>query len=237
MRRPEFLTFTGIDRNTDLSMVQWLSRHYPVEWAIMVNGKRQGIDPRFPENDVQERFLSCPMIRHAVHFCGDRALEIVSSGGDHAEVAGPLGGLTRIQVNLPGYPDASPAAAALSARFRVRCVVQNRGRTFPDNTSVDWIYDRSGVGGVPLTGWIPHPGDGRLVGFGGGIRPETIGTVIADLDCQGPFWLDIGGGIRTGDWLDLAKCLAVCEAVFGTTRMRHHGIRRRPNGVPEEDRF
>jgi hypothetical protein len=29
------------------------------------------------------------------------------------------------------------------------------------------------------------------------------------------YWIDMESGVRTGGWLDVAKCEAVCRAVYG----------------------
>jgi phosphoribosylanthranilate isomerase len=81
--------------------------------------------------------------------------------------------------------------------------------TFPDDDTVDWLFDRSG--GL----WPPHPGGDRLVGYAGGIGPDNVADVLEQIGATGPYWIDMESGVRTDDRFDLGKCRRVCEAVYG----------------------
>ncbi|MGY4224421.1 phosphoribosylanthranilate isomerase [Bradyrhizobium sp. USDA 4503] len=97
----------------------------------------------------------------------------------------------------------------------MRAIAQTRADSFPTDTSVDWLFDRSGGAGVAPTAWPMHPGGDRLVGYAGGISPDNIGGVMSVLEqMPGRYWIDIESGVRTDDRFDIEKCRAVCEAVF-----------------------
>jgi phosphoribosylanthranilate isomerase len=52
------------------------------------------------------------------------------------------------------------------------------------------------------------------VGYAGGINPDNAAEVVSRIQAD-RYWIDMETGVRTGDWLDLDKCEAVCRAVYG----------------------
>jgi phosphoribosylanthranilate isomerase len=95
----------------------------------------------------------------------------------------------------------------------MRCIAQCRA-AFPDDTSVDWLFDASSGRGIAPAAWPAHPG--RRVGYAGGIKPDNVLDVIrAGVGAAGPYWIDMESGVRTDDRFDLTKCRQVCEAVYG----------------------
>ncbi|UFX42147.1 phosphoribosylanthranilate isomerase [Bradyrhizobium sp. 41S5] len=212
--KPEFITFTGIDNWTELHDIHVLALKYPVEFGILCSPTRQGTDPRYPDGDALSRFM-WSKLRMSAHLCGDYSRRIMAGESIVETIQVDLGYFARIQVN-----HADPAPAKI-IQFRsgwgnMRAIAQTRGDTFPTDTSVDWLFDRSGGTGAAPTAWPMHPGGDRLVGYAGGISPDNITGVMTVLEqMPGRYWIDMESGVRTDDRFDIAKCRAVCEAVFG----------------------
>lgn len=205
--KPHFLTFTGIDADTDLDRVHDLSRRYPLEWGVLFSPDRQGKESRYPTMDVIDQFREVPVVKSA-HLCGGYSKMIMAN----APIPLDLLRFTRVQVNSR-KPD--PARIARFAAGRLLTgIMQTRELEFPEDEGVAILFDRSGGFGRPPEAWPKHPGN-RLVGYAGGISPDNINKVLADVDSSGPYWLDMESGIRTNDKLDLDKCEAVARAVYG----------------------
>lgn len=199
------VTITGIDARTDLARVQDLSNEYDVEWAVLFSPERQGHQNRFPALEDIEDFLHLVDSRKAAHLCGQHA-RVVMSGCDPGV---DLRGFQRVQVN---HRDPDPDRVAAYAKGHgMQGIMQVRDLEFPCVRNVQMLFDRSGGAGRQPAGWPLHPG--WLVGYAGGISPETIETTLARIDSSGPCWLDMENGVRTDDWLDLDKVEAVLEAV------------------------
>ncbi len=209
--RPKFITFTGLDDATDQKRVVALSRRYPIEWGILL-GRESGI-PRFPSAGTIDA-LRCLPIRRALHLCGPRAKEAREG---LASVKLACEGFSRIQVNGPDC-DLDEMEAVAKALDRV-VIVQWRGEEFPAHRmSLRYLFDRSAGQGKPPTLWprLPRNIVGTpLCGYAGGIGPGNVRLVVDLIDADGPYWLDVESGVRTGDVFDLDKCEAVCRALWG----------------------
>lgn len=214
MRKPDFITFTGLDARTDLQRAADLAQRYPVEWAVLFSPKRQGLEPRYPDGETQARILWNRVMASsrgvAAHLCGEHSRRVMLR--QKLDVPVDLGHFRRVQVNHQ-HPDATDITC-LQRGWGCTCIAQTRG-AFPDDDRISWLFDRSGGTGTPPEFWPRHPGGGRLVGFAGGIGPDNVLEVLARIDSDGPYWIDMETGIRTDDWLDLDKCEAVCRAVYG----------------------
>lgn len=211
MAKPEFITFTGADNWTCIDGMRALSNKYPIEWGILFSPKRQGIDPRYPGAEAQQRFLWTGGIKLSAHLCGDYSKAIME-GGDLADAPVELGAFNRIQVN-----HVTPVPAEIR-RFQKECgrpcIAQTRG-AFPDDSFINWLFDASGGRGVTPAAWPAHPG--RLVGYAGGISPDNVLDVIrSGIGAAGPYWIDMESGVRTGNRFDIQKCRQVCQAVYGS---------------------
>lgn len=205
--KPHFLTFTGVDADTDFDRVLDLSRRFPLEWGVLFSPDRQGEEPRYPAMDVIERFREVPVVKSA-HLCGGYSKMVMAN----ALLPLDLSGFTRVQVNSR-KPD--PALIARFAAGRMLTgIMQTRDLEFPEDEGTAILFDRSGGFGRPPEAWPRHPGD-RLVGYAGGISPDNIDDVLTAVDSSGPHWLDMESGIRTDDRLDLDKCEAVAKVVYG----------------------
>jgi len=220
VRRPEFLTFTGVDERTDLAKLRALSRRWPgrVEFAILLSLSRMGREPRYPDRATVQRFVfNLPRgeCRRAAHLCGTWAAEaLLGERLDDLPIV-TLAHLDRVQINHQDDPLAAAGAERFGARNGVRAVLQSRDkRAFPESTAVDWLYDCSGGHGIWSVAWPVHAGP-ALNGFAGGLELGNIGRAIELIDARGPYWLDMESGVRTDDWFDLEKVEAICSKVFG----------------------
>jgi hypothetical protein len=208
-RLPEFITFTGADDETDVDGMVALAARYPVEWGILHSLSRYGV-PRYPRHP--ERFEGRGL-RLAAHLCGGFSRDIME-GEVYGRVPGNIfAGFQRVQVNHREPNEFS--IADFSRHVRLPCIAQTR-TGFPDGSLIGWLFDASGGHGIAPASWPRHPGGGRLVGYAGGIAPENMRETIAAIAATGPYWLDMESGVRSGDRFDLAKCRAVCEAVYPT---------------------
>lgn len=211
MRPPDFITFTGVDQWTDPQDMKDLSWDYPVEWGILFSQKRQGMDPRYPDPATQW-VIAQSGLRLSAHICGASSRAIM--GEDSAFVMIPNHkAYKRFQIN---HREPDPERIARFAeKVRVRCIAQTRDTTFPEDNRIDWLFDRSGGRGEAPDTWPPHPGNGRRVGYAGGIGPDNVVGVLAEIVPKGPYWIDMESGVRTDDRLDIEKCREVCRRVFG----------------------
>jgi hypothetical protein len=224
MPTPEFLTFTGIDERTDLDMVRALSADYPIEWGILFSASRQGNEPRYPSDNLL--YQICGQLfdcRLSAHLCGNYTKLIMDEAADFPEIqiekpyfCDPILELfERSQINHR-EPNIDLIRQKFGAHFpSVQPITQHRELTFPPYQGVQLLYDRSGGRGQLPDAWPEHPNDGQLIGFAGGLNADNIKEQNEKINSAGPYWLDMEGGIRTDDWLDLAKCQAVCEAIYG----------------------
>lgn len=215
MPTPLFIAFTGIDDAGLLPGLRALSARYPVEWGVLIDPARAGM-PLFPDAVTCDAFLAAGL-RLAAHVCGPLAQAIVSD---------PLGarfdpaGFRRVQVNH-GFSGSTTAQAAAAGRYArrhgVRAVLQCGG-AFPADGQVDWLYDISFGTGRSGGPWPPLPvAAATFCGYSGGIHPGNVVDLLAGLDLPagGDFWIDMESGVRSGGRFDLARCEAVCRAVYG----------------------
>jgi hypothetical protein len=227
MAIPKFLTFTGADDNTDIAGMLELSSQYPIEWGILFSPKRHGT-PRYPSVAKVHEFAEANCIgrnfklRMSAHFCGAYARTILEGKFSLVEKLFEDVLLTfhRAQINTAG-PVGVEAASALPAWARSwakRPILQSRdAQCFPLWTEIDWLYDCSGGNAIATNEWPEEPTE-RLVGYAGGIGPDSISRVMAGIYGRAiNYWLCMESGVRTDDRFDLEKCRAVCEAVYGKT--------------------
>lgn len=214
--KPDLITFTGVDRSTDVAEMVRLSAVYPIEWGVLFSPNRQGAPshPRYPDRFTRA-MVKRPDLRLAAHLCGGHSLDVMRGRRPRVD----LGGFTRVQVNA-GTPTTA-AIAAFSQQVGLSCIAQCRGTGFPDDETISWLYDASGGRGIRPASWPGHPGENRFVGYAGGIGPDNVLAVLDEIaaarsvDGLGPYWIDMESGVRTDDRFDLAKCRRVCELVYG----------------------
>ena len=212
--QPTFIAFTGVDAIDLLPGMQQLSRHYPIEWGILIDDAKD--DLLFADPDVRARLLEAPGLHYAAHVCGEQAGLIAN---DPAKASIDLSGFQRLQVNH-GFSGSAPAQVENCVRFGRSQTIRTMLQTldiFPGDARLDWLYDTSfGTGKAPDI-WPEIPANGPFCGFSGGIRAENVAAVIQAIAAPdgAQFWIDMESGVRTNGRFDLERCEAVCRAVFG----------------------
>lgn len=216
MQPPVFIAFTGVDRADLLPGLRRLSERYPIEWGVLVDPTQED-KSLFPDAGTRDALMAANDLRWAAHVCGAAARAIVSD-----PLTAPLApaGVQRVQVNhsFQGSDAAQVAAARdYGRRLGVRTVLQCQG-DFPAEAGVDWLFDVSFGTGVRPDRWpAPPTADGPFGGYSGGIGPDMVGAILARIAApEGAlYWIDMESGVRTDGAFDLAKCEAVCRAVYG----------------------
>jgi hypothetical protein len=214
---PVQLTFTGLDEQTPLAALRELSNRYPIEWGILLHPARQG-SGRFPPLDVVRAALDLGL-KCSAHLCGGHARDIVHQAELPVDIVALLGRFQRLQINTAERGVDPDRIAKFAARFGARAILQCRGtERFPLCQSVEWLFDASGGKGR-LASRLPVPsGVARIVGYSGGLGPDTVASALESITRQHPakvaFWIDMETGVRTEDWFDVELCKQVCEIVF-----------------------
>lgn len=166
-------------------------------------------DARFPCVQAIEEIGDIQRAKTA-HLCG-----AVSTAFQDGEVPGgvPLSRFNRIQVN--GHRVNHVMFLIWRARLQADLILQTREERFAPEGQCLELYDRSGGEGR-LPSEVPAlPDDGPLVGFAGGIGPDTVDHYLSLIHGEGRFWLDMEVRIRTEGWFDLEKVRQVCGRLFG----------------------
>lgn len=215
MQPPSFIAFTGVDRLELLSGMTRLSARYPIEWGVLIDPDQED-KALFPDAATRTALLAEPGLRWAAHICGASARDIVAAPRDTAVA---VTGVQRVQVNHSfqgSAPDQIAAARDYGRRLGVRTVLQCAG-AFLHDSGVDWLYDVSFGTGVKPKDWPALPANGPFCGYSGGIGPATVAEILARIAAPdgAPYWIDMESGVRTDGAFDLAKCEAVCRAVYG----------------------
>ena len=214
MIKPTFITFTGADEKTDPYEMAALSEEYPIEWALLLSPKKQGIEPRYPRLETIEWLVSeLPTLRWSAHLCGADARAVIEDGSSAHENI--LRHFQRVQINTADPLVMPSLIGSWAAKRNLRAILQCRG-DFPRVASVDVLFDASGGRGISPAAW---PGATRTTfcGYAGGLRPENVAAAVATIGMQGiTYWIDMETGVRDEcDLFSLEKCRAVCEAVYG----------------------
>ena len=214
---PVQITFTGLDAQTPLATLRELSKRYPIEWGILLHPAQQG-SGRFPPLDIVRAALDLGL-KCAAHLCGGHARGVVHQTALPADIVALLDRFQRLQINTAERGVDPDRIAKFAARFGARAILQCRGtERFPENQSVEWLFDASGGKGRLASRW-PVPSEAApIVGYSGGLGPDTVAPALESITRQHPatvaFWIDMESGVRTEDWFDVELCKQVCEIVF-----------------------
>ena len=209
---PQFITFTGVDDATDPAELVRLADDYPVEFGLLFSPKRQGIKPRYPALSTIEWLVSELPLRWAAHLCGGDARDVIERETSNHDWL--LRHFTRVQINTADPLVQPSRIGSWAAQRDVRAILQCRG-PFPRVASVDVLFDASGGRGVSPAAW-PSAVKATFCGFAGGLCPENVAAAVADIGARAPhYWIDMESGVRDErDQFSLAKCRAVCDAVY-----------------------
>jgi len=206
--KPEFITFTGMDDRTDLTRADKLAARYPIEWGILMSDYTQ--DARFPSNQAIAEIADITG-RKSAHLCGDFAT-IISSCGTIPSSVTPVEKFQRIQVN--GLKARTKTLMQFAAKADIDVIVQTRGQAFNTTLPCFELFDCSGGRGRFPEIVPPLPGEKTLVGYSGGMGPESVTDYLKLITGSGRFWIDMEQRVRTGGWFDLDLVERVCQQVF-----------------------
>lgn len=210
--KPAFVGFTGVDDSILIPSMKALSKHYPIEWGILLDGQ-QSNNPLFMQ-DEDLRKIQKSGLRLAAHLCGDYAQKVVQ--GDSLDLN--LHGFHRLQINHGRHgSDAEKINNVwrFGAINGFRMVLQCQSE-FPTDARVDWLFDCSFGEGVQPAAFPPLTQTTSFCGFSGGFNAEILPTVLVDLSVGEsiPFWIDMESGVRVNNRFDLGQCEAVCRAIY-----------------------
>lgn len=214
-RAPDFITFTGVDAETEMARLVDIAALYPVEWGILLSIGKAGKEPRYMAAQKALGYLNSGLVT-AAHVCGVYSQRIMNR-----EPVPHFGLARRVQINHRD-PDIE-AARDYSRSTGFRVVLQTRDELgFPvggaGDNRLEWLFDQSGGRGVEPEGWPPYPDNqfGARFGYAGGITPDNVVAKMKSIAATGPYWLDMESGVRDeNDLFSIEKVRAVCEAVYG----------------------
>lgn len=206
MIEPLFVTFTGVDDDTDVGQMVSLSSRYPVEWGLLF-GSDAGAG-RFPSpwkvTEVLDAGLRC-----SAHLCGRYSREVLRSGQSSLD----LTRFARIQVNARERDYRNSALAEFAANCG-RPVIRQVRKRFRNIAGVHQLYDSSGGRGIVPDIWPPQPDDVEFVGYSGGLAPGVVSQVLPKLNAR-KYWIDMESGVRSDGVFSVSLCETVLREVFG----------------------
>lgn len=209
---PEFITFTGVDDDTNPTDLIMLAEDYPVELGLLFSPKRQGIEPRYPALSAIDWLTEELPLNWSAHLCGGDARAWLHE--DHCNH--DLRAFQRVQINTAD-PLVQPSLVGNQAAKRnLRAILQCRG-PFPQVESVDVLFDASAGRGISPAEW-PRSVNTTFCGYAGGLNPENVAQAVQVISMRATrYWIDMESGVRDErDRFSLEKCRAVCEAVYGS---------------------
>lgn len=190
-----------------------LSASYPIEWGLLFSPKRQG-EGRYPSLEFVEKLTSSRKLRFAAHLCGGHARRVIEFGTSSFD-ASIRAYFDRVQINTAD-PEVNPQEIReWATKLNVDAILQSR-RNFPADTSVSWLFDKSGGRGIVPSDW-PAPVSNSLAGYAGGLRPENVTDAVRAIGSMSSnYWIDMETGVRDEhDRFDIERCRKVCEVVYG----------------------
>jgi hypothetical protein len=217
IHKPVFITFTGADSVDSIAGMQALSDCYPIEWGVLIDSTQEG-NALFPDEAIRRAMVRAG-VRLSAHVCGEVARAIV----DGRKPPLNLAGFARLQINhgragsnVQEILNSIDYAAAAGVRPALQC----QG-AFPSIVGVDWLYDVSFGTGAQAGTWPALSTAQPFCGYSGGLGPDNVQSrlALAPVAQDIPFWIDMESGVRTHGRLDVDKCAAVCEAVFGKVQL------------------
>ena len=207
MLKPEFITFTGIDDRTDLERADKLASRYPIEWGVLMSEHAR--DARFPSNQTISELADIAGKKSA-HLCGDYA-SIISICGTFPDPF-KLGRFDRVQVN--GRRSLTNSLIELAKKSKYDFIFQTKRTAFTTGSQFLELFDCSAGHGrfpdrVPVL-----PGPDSLVGYSGGMGPDTVIDYLKMIHGEGRFWIDMEWRVRSNGWFDLDLVEKVCQQVY-----------------------
>jgi len=218
VKQPAFISFVGVDLNTDLDELKKISDRWPGKtmWGILYHESPSSrkYPNRYPPLSVT-RDLFDKKVQIAAHLCGQTVKGFTDQRGSRI----PFLAYDLIQLNALQYDMGAVISSANV--YKIPIVLQHRSSTLPETASdlenkIIYLHDKSGGKGI-VSSANSRPeslSPSWLIGYSGGITPENAAQVNEEVP-DGFYYLDMESGVRTEDWFDLKKCRAVMEAVYG----------------------
>lgn len=236
-----YCTLTGVDEQTDLSLVVALSARHPlVEWGFLYSPKRHGQPGRYPSVEFLRGALAdLPVhVNVALHVCGEGVSQLIKDDPTVLELVHLVGQRAgRIQLNFNAH--------AIGSKFTIEqvrsCIERHASIEFITqynqanihvwklligckNHSV--LFDASGGRGIEVAQWdAPLPG--VRCGYAGGLGPENLEQEILKIrvaSTDAPVWIDMEGKLRdSSDRFDLdvvQRVLATIQAINAVDGLR-----------------
>ena len=219
------VTFTGIDKKTDVNKLVELQTKYPdIEFGFLISSSNTGNDTnnRYPSLITLQK-LKNKGLNLSLHVCGKLVRNIAKTGSleEVKEFMGPYFDMfNRIQLNLVG----STVKYLVTDTLGKQVIIQTNLDEPKSNATyqlylgakmdnIVFLSDKSGGHGtVEDFDYF----DVDYQGFAGGINPDNVleRKEEADILWEKDYWLDMESGVRTDDWFDLNKVEQVCQKVF-----------------------
>ena len=218
------VTISGADDAVDPDALAILSADFPfVEWGILLSPKREGT-PRYPTRSWVDRLVARHNCGLAAHLCGQYTRD-----AEVGKFPWPIWhrGFSRVQINgweklTRGIRDAVSDLRLPPIILQVRSEEQLAAICDEKlNTSI--LYDPSGGTGRRTEAWpaIPSHVLGFGFGYAGGICPENVEEVLAEIGAQRmPYWIDMESGVRRDDQFDLYRVRDVLSKVAALKGVR-----------------
>lgn len=231
--RLRHITFTGIDRRTDVRRLKEIQERWPLaEFGVLTSyhwyeNTQRYLNPQFLPN------LFGRGLNLALHICGSAAHDAMDGFWNrinrHTVEYLYMGLFQRVQLNVANRSDNPDRLASTPPNCRTEVIIQQRpgdaalfehslwvGRVNGRNVSM--LIDDSGGQGIDSP--ISIYQSAEKIGYAGGISPDNVADKLRYLFenvRQGEFWIDMESGVRTGDWFDLDKVrrvLEICEPII-----------------------
>lgn len=226
---PHFITFTGADDYTSIDGMLDLADEYPIEWGILFSRDRQG-QGRYPSFQFVDSLVSRMRLRPedgdrlrlSAHICGQHGRDIATRSA--CDLDSRIRGIfKRVQINIASSTlnMLSTGMIARWARDMQAAPILQCHDAFPQDLRFSWLADSSGGRGIERERWpILHSvwhARSTLKGYAGGLGPANVRKHVEAIGFNDrAYWLDMESQVRDeNDRFDLARCLAVCEAVYG----------------------
>ena len=221
----EFVTFTGVDVNTEPQELSTLYAVYPrLEFGFLV-GSHSGEEGynRYPPIETVKtwgQLFQESGRRSAIHLCGKYSRRVMR--GELEPVLELCDGFGRVQINARSEDYNYEQIARFAENFSGDCVILQKRETSDSqplkHPRVEYLFDCSGGRGLDNFNSWPKPEDDQTrQGYAGGLGPDNIDRALSFVDANpnSRLWLDMESGVRDElDWLDVDKINQVCRAAF-----------------------
>lgn len=235
----KYVTFTGVDKSTDLERLKTLSEMYPwIEWGILLYNPKQN---KFPPLGFIEHFVNtlgghCNI---SVHICG----ELVPATINFTPILYPLleklstTKKTRLQLNFNAMNNtvSIPQLQWFIKRMTIPVITQvNENNKYihkllTSTPNTQYLYDASGGHGKeiskfekPLTCGVMQSKDHNLTGYAGGINADNLFTILGKIGsvvhATYPTWIDMESSLRTdANTFSISKCIDIIDQLKDAT--------------------